>query len=59
MKNLIQEDGGMPDQHIWSAIHYLDPERNCQNGDRPAVVPVIVCLIIWLIFLAVLHRLTI
>lgn len=60
MKNLTQqEDGGISDRHVWSAIRYLDPERNCQNGDRPIVVPVVVCLIIWFIFLTALHHLTI
>ena len=60
MRYLTQESGGFTDQHVWSAIRYLDPERNCQNaGDRPVLVPVIVLLTFWFIFLAAMYVLTI
>ena len=59
MRYLTQESGGFSDQHAWPAIRYLDPERNCQNASRPVLVPVIVFLTLWLIFLAAMYVLTV
>jgi len=59
MRDLTQESGGFSDQRVWSAIRYLDPEGNCQNAGRPVLVPVIVFLTFWLIFLAAMYVLTV
>jgi hypothetical protein len=59
MRHPREENGGFSDQRVWSAIRYLDPERNCQNAGRPVLVPVIVFLTFWLIFLAAMYLLTV
>ena len=59
MRYLARESGRFSDQQVWSAIRYLDPERNCQNASRPVLVPVIVFLTFWLIFLAAMYVLSV
>ena len=58
-RHLAKENDEFSDQHVWSTIRYLDPERNCQNAGRPVLVPVIVFLTFWIIFLAAMYSLTV
>jgi hypothetical protein len=58
MSDLIRDDGRISDQRVWSAIHYLDPERNCQNDSRPIVGTMVAILVIWVIFFAALYHLS-
>jgi hypothetical protein len=30
-EDLKQDDDRISNQHVWSEIRYLDPERNCRN----------------------------
>jgi hypothetical protein len=57
MSDLIQDVGRISDQRVWSEIHYLDPERNCQNDSRPIVGIMIAMLAIWVMFFAALYHL--
>jgi len=59
MRHLAKENDGFSDQRVWSTIRYLDPERNCQNAGRPVLVPVIMFLTFWIIFLASMYCLTV
>jgi hypothetical protein len=53
-KSLLADDDEISDQHIWTAIRYLDPARDSQNNGRPVIVPVIAVLLTWIVVLAVL-----
>jgi hypothetical protein len=59
MRHLAKENDGFSDQHVWSTIRYLDTERSCQNAGRPVLVPVIMFLTFWIIFLASMYGLTV
>jgi len=53
-ESLLTDGDEFSDRHIRSAIRYLDPERNCQNGGGPIIVPLIAVSLTWIIVLAVL-----
>ena len=59
MRHPREENGGFSDQRVWSAIRYLDPERNGQKTGRPVLIPVIIFLTFWLIFLAAIYVLSV
>ena len=59
MRHLTEENDGFSDHEVWSTIRYLDPERYCQGADRPVLVPVIVFVTFWVIFLAAMYCLTV
>jgi hypothetical protein len=51
MKNVIEEDGELPDWYVWSAIQDLDPESTSPNllqanaGRRDRVRRILDCLL--------------
>lgn len=57
MITTIQDDDDVSDQHVWSAIRYLDPDRKRRESDCPLIVAVIVVSIIWGMFWVLLHSL--
>ena len=59
MRSPRHDDEELSDQHVRSAIRYLDPKRNCQNAGRPVLVPVVVFLVFWMIFLLAMYDLTV
>ena len=57
---LTSGNGEISDQHISSAIRYLDPERTCQNGGGGSIlVPVTAVLLTWTVVLVTLLSLAI
>lgn len=43
------------DQHVWSVIRYLDPERTDGDRDTGVVFAVFLVLVVWGITWAVMH----
>jgi len=58
-KSLLVDGDEISDQHIWTAIRYLDPARDSQNNGRPVSVTVIAVLLTWIVVLAVLLNIAI
>jgi hypothetical protein len=59
MKYPSKENDELDDQHVWSAIRYLDPERENQNADRHALGPLIAFVTFWIIFAAAMYLLAV
>jgi hypothetical protein len=58
MKNVIEEDGELPDWYVWSAIQYLDPESTPSDRSAP-IVAVVMFVVFWIVFLTAMCSITI
>ena len=58
MTNLKRDTDKLSDHNVWTAILYLDPERDSHHADAPVLVPLIACFTFCFIFLAGLCALT-
>jgi len=47
----IRDDDPISDQHVWSVIHYLDPERAREEREFAVIFAGLVALIIWAILI--------
>ena len=59
MKNVIEEDGELPDWYVWSAIQDLNPESTSPNRLQANASRCDRVRRIWIVFLTAMGNLTI
>ena len=59
MKDSIKDAERLSHRNVWAAILYLDPERECEHGEKSMVIPMIACFSFSFIFFGALYALSI